>query len=81
MPTIINDGDGNWTIEVEPTSGVAHGDFNFNLSNPTPLYKLTATGSTVCQGQTATLSASLEEKCTVTYTWTGPNGFTATGAC
>jgi hypothetical protein len=37
---------------------------------------LTATGGTICQGQSLNLSVTGAS----TYSWTGPNGFTATGA-
>jgi large repetitive protein len=51
----------------------------FTLSDPNPPATPTASSnSPICSGNTVSLNASSASSGTITYSWTGPNGFTST---
>ncbi|RNI32471.1 T9SS C-terminal target domain-containing protein [Rufibacter immobilis] len=79
LPTTIAAGTGYRfrVVASTPTTNMVIQDNGTNVTIGSPLAKPTITTAPVCAGGTLTLTASSISG--ATYTWTGPNNFTATG--
>jgi len=76
-PTITVSTTGSYWLDV--TEGGCTGTYTVNVGvTPTPVIPVPSSGGPICSGGVISLSVTTTYTTAVTYSWTGPQGFTST---